>query len=170
MQGRNVIRAVLFVLFFSVGTASLSSSILCDDLVRYYQNKESLAEAKESLKRLKSLNDEYDILLKRLRDDPNLIVERLAPATLGPDPNFHDPNTVYPRATAEQLAAARRALIKDPNDEVRARAPTQALPRWLSRCSEPRRRTMLLVCGAVLILTSFVCFRPPKQTVEKAEL
>ncbi|UCC97720.1 MAG: hypothetical protein JSW66_17980 [Phycisphaerales bacterium] len=169
MQGRNVIRAVLFVVFFSIGTAALSSSILCDDLVRYYQNKELLTEAQESLNRLRSLNDEYDILLNRLKEDPNLIVERLAPATLGPDPNLHDPNTVYPRATAEQLAAARRALMTDTNESTRGRAPAQAMPRWLSRCSEPRRRIMLFVCGVVLILTSFVCFRPPKQTVENTD-
>lgn len=169
MQGRSVIRAVLFVLFFSIGTASLSSSILCDDLVRYYQNKDLLAKAQESVRRLKSLNAEYDILLKTLEEDPNLIVERLAPATLGPDPNLHDSNTVYPRATAEQLAAARRALMAEPNESTPGRAPGQTMPQWLSRCSEPRRRAMLFICGVVLILTSFVCFRPAKQTAEKTD-
>ncbi len=162
MQGRSVIRAALFVLFFGIGTVSLSSSILCDDLVRYYQNKDLLTKAQESVRRLKSLNAEYDILLKTLEDDPNLIVERLAPATLGPDPNLYDSNTVYPRATAEQLAAARRALMAEPNESAPGRAPAQIMPRWLSRCSEPRRKTMLFICGVVLILTSFVCFRPAK--------
>jgi hypothetical protein len=162
MQGRSVIRAVLFVLFFGIGTVSLSSSILCDDLVRCYQNKDLLAKAQESVRRLKSLNAEYDILLKTLEDDPNLIVERLAPATLGPDPNLYDSNTVYPRATAEQLAAARRALMAEPNESAPGRAPAQSMPQWLSRCSEPLRRMMLFICGVVLILTSFVCFRPAK--------
>ncbi|HUV64541.1 MAG TPA: hypothetical protein VMW24_11630 [Sedimentisphaerales bacterium] len=166
MQGRNVIRAVLFALFFSIGTASLSSAILCDDLVRYYRNKDLLTKAQESVRRLKSLNAEYDILLKTLEADPNLIVERLGPATFGPDPNLHDLNTVYPRATAEQLAAARRALMAEPNESAPGRTPGQTMPQWLSRCSEPRRRTMLFVCGVVLILTSFVCFRPAKPNAE----
>ena len=159
----HAIRALFFVLFF-IGTASLSSSILCDDLVRYYQNKDLLAKAQESVRRLKSLNAEYDILLKTLEEDPNLIVERLAPATFGPDPNLPDSNTVYPRAKAEQLAAARRALMAEPNESAPGRIPGQIMPQWLSRSSEPRRRTMLFICGVVLILTSFVCFRPAKLT------
>ena len=166
MQGRSVIRAVLFVLFFSIGTASLSSSILCDDLVWHYQKKDLLARAQESVRRLKSLNAEYDILIKTLEADPNLIVERLAPATFGPDPNLPDSNTVYPRATPEQLAAARRALMAELNESAPGRAPAQTMPQWLSRCSEPRRRTMLFICGVVLILTSFVCFRPAKPSAE----
>jgi hypothetical protein len=96
MQGRKIIQMILFFLFFGIGAASLSSSILCDDLIQYYQNKHLLRMADESLERLKSLNADYDVLLKRLKEDPNLIVERLAPATLGTKAN--DPNTVYPRA------------------------------------------------------------------------
>jgi len=156
MRTRNVIRAVLFVLFFGIGAASLASAILCDDLVQYYQNKDLLRRAQQSLSRLKSLNADYDMLLKRLEENPNLF-KRLAPATLGPDPKHRDANTVYPRVTAEQLAAARRALMKDPNESAAG-----AMPTWLSRAREPSRRIMLFVCGVVLILTSFVCFRPAK--------
>jgi hypothetical protein len=161
MRTRNAIRTILFVLFFSIGATSLSSSILCDDLIQYYQNKELLSEARESLDRLRSLNADYDILLAKLQQDPNLF-KRLAPATLGPDPNLGEPNTVYPRATAEQLAAARRALMAESNESGAGQPKSSAMPKWLSRASEPRRRTMLFVCGAVLILTSFVCFRPVK--------
>ncbi len=161
MRTRNAIQAVLFVLFFSVGAASLSSSILCDDLVQYYQNKELPGQAQESLSRLRSLNADYDVLLARLEEDPNLF-KRLVPATLGPDPNLHDPNTVYPRATAEQLAAARRALMAESNESGPGHAAGSTMPEWLRRISEPRRRTMLFICGVVLILTSFVCFRPAK--------
>ena len=160
MRRRNVIRASFFVLFFSIGAASLSSSILCDDLVQYYQNKELLRETRESLNRLESLNADYDMLLEKLKEDPNLF-RRLVPATLGPDAEHQDANTVYPRATAEQLAAARRALMEDPNQSAAA-----LMPNWLSRCREPRRRLMLFVCGVVLILTSFVCFRPAKPNAK----
>ena len=161
MRTRNAIRAVLFVLFFSIGATSLCSSILCDDLVQYYQNKELRGQAQESISRLKSLIADYDVLLAKVEEDPNLF-KRLAPATLGPDSNLHDPNTVYPRAKAEQLAAAHRALMGEPNESAAGRAAGPTMPKWLSRASEPRRRTMLFVCGVVLILTSFVCFRPVK--------
>jgi len=162
MQKRDVILFVFFVLFFSVGATALSSSILCDDLLQYYRNKELLQDAQESLGRLESLNADYDALLESLEEDPNLI-RRLAPATLGP--RHQDANAIYPRATAEQLAAARKALMAESNRQSRS----SAMPEWLSRCSEPRRRTALLVCGVALILTSFVCFRPAKQVDQEEE-
>jgi hypothetical protein len=132
----------------------LSSSILCDDLIRYYQNKQLLRTSRQSLERLESLNTDYDALLKQLEEDPNMIVERLAPVTFGTEAD--DPNTVYPRVTSRQLAAARKALIEESNQE-----PTgAAMPQWLSRCSELKNRILLFVSGVVLVLISFVCFRP----------
>lgn len=159
MKKRNVSRLIFFVLFFSVGATALSNSILCDDLVEYYRNKELLVEAQESTDRLESLNADYDALLQRLEEDPNLI-RRLAPATLGP--THQDANAIYPRATAEQLAATRRALM----EESSSKSGNPAMPEWLSRCSEPRRRKTLLFSGIALILTAFVCFRPAKQPDE----
>ena len=154
MQGRSVIQAVLFFLFFSIGAASLSSSILCDDLIQYYRYKQRLREEQASLGRLESLNEDYDALLERLKEDPNLVVERLAPATFGTE--TEDPNTVYPRATSRQLAVARKALMEESNRE-----PAEVeMPQWLSRCSEPRNRILLFISGVVLVLISFVCFRP----------
>ena len=154
MQGRKFIGAVLFFLFFSIGAASLSSSVLCDDLVQYYRNKQHLKTAQESLERLESLNTDYDELLKRLEEDPNLVVDRLAPATFGTE--SEDPNTVYPRATSRQLAAARKALMEESNRE-----PVKvAMPQWLRRCCKPRNRLLLFISGVVLVLISFVCFRP----------
>lgn len=154
MQGRKVIQAVFFVLFFSIGAASLSSSVLFDDLIQYYQNKQFLRAAQKSLDRLKSLNADYDVLLERLEEDPNLVVERLGPATLGT--KTVDANTVYPRARSRQLAAARKALMEESNGE----STEAAMPEWLRRCSKPRNRILLFISGVVLVLTSFVCFRP----------
>ena len=162
MQGRNVIRTILFAIFFSIGAASLGVSILCDDLVQYYRNRQLLKVTQQSVNRLKSLNTDYDILLEQLEKDPNL-VKRLAPAALGTEPE--DANAVYPRATPEQLAAARRALMKDPNDQ----SDGAMLPEWLTRCSEPRRRTTLFIAGSVLILISLTCFAPARQSPTKEE-
>jgi hypothetical protein len=163
MQERKVIQAFLFFIFFGIGAASLSSSILCDDLIKYYQNKQLLRTSQKSLERLESLNMDYDALLKRLREDPNLIVERLAPATFGTEPE--DPNTVYPRANSRQLAAARKALIEESN----RKSAEVAMPQWLRRCCEPRNRILLFVSGVVLVLISFVCFRPTERTFNKQE-
>ncbi|MHC4204030.1 MAG: hypothetical protein ACYSTT_05220 [Planctomycetota bacterium] len=154
MQGRAVIQAVLFFLFFSIGAASLSSSVLCDDLIQHYQYKHLMGESQKSLGRLESLNADYDVLLDRLKEDPNLVVDRLAPATFGTE--SEDPNTVYPRATSRQLAAARKALMEESNRE----STEVAMPQWLRRCSKPRNRLLLFISGVVLVLISFVCFRP----------
>ncbi len=162
MQGRNVIRMILFVIFFSIGAGSLGVSILCDDLVQYYHNRQLLKVTQQSLNRLESLNADYDVLLEQMEKDPNL-VKRLAPATLGTEPE--DANAVYPRATPEQLAAARKALTQDPNDQ----SAGPMLPEWLTRCSEPRRRMTLFVAGSVLILISFTCFTPVRQSPTKEE-
>jgi hypothetical protein len=161
MQGQNVIRTFLFVVFFSIAAASLAVSVLCNDLVRYYRSVRLLKEAQESLGRLKALNADYDALLNQLEKDPNLI-KRIAPATLGTSPA--DANAIYPRVKVEQLAAARKALA-DPN-----RPHTEPpIPLWLSRVSEHRRRVALFLVSAALILVSFVCFGPVKQTPEKEE-
>ncbi|MEJ2701173.1 MAG: hypothetical protein P8Z79_01900 [Sedimentisphaerales bacterium] len=161
MLGQRVIRAVLFVVFFGIGAATLASSILCEDLAQYYWNKQLLSESEDSLNRLRSLNTEYDELLEKWEQDPNFVVERVARATLGPEAlsQSQDSNTVYPRATAQLRAAARRALDEDSNSPVTKQAGP-AMPRWLIRCRQRPSRITLFACGVILILTSFVCFRP----------
>ena len=159
MQGRNVIHTILFPLFFSLGAALLSIAILCDDLVKHYQNAELLRAAEKSLDRLRSLDADYGAVLKRLQLDPNdpNPVKHLAVVTLGPE--HQEPNTVYPRATAPWLEAIEEALADDSARPASGQS-LSPLPWWLSRCSEPRRKMTLFVCGAVLILTSLVCFGP----------
>ncbi|MBW8040838.1 MAG: hypothetical protein FVQ85_12655 [Planctomycetes bacterium] len=160
LRRQNIIRVFLFVVFFSIGAAALSGSILCADLLQYYHNKRLLKAEKELSNQLKSLNSDYDALLQQLRDDPNLI-KRIALVTLGKEPD--DANTIYPKATAEQLAAAQKALKEETSDD-----PAETtLPRWLTRCRESRRRTMLFFAGAGLILISFICFGPAKEKSRK---
>jgi hypothetical protein len=54
------------------------------------------------------------------------------------------------------LAAARKALMEESNGQ----STEAAMPQWLKRCSEPRNRILLFISGVVLVLVSFVCFRP----------
>jgi hypothetical protein len=159
MQGQSIICTFLFVIFFGIGAASLSGSILCDDLVRYYRNKQLLKTARESLNRLESLNADYDALLDQLEKDPNL-VKRIAPAAIGVEPE--DANAVHPVATPEQLAAARKALNEEPSPDA-----DSTVPQWLTRCSERRRRIGLSLAGAGLIFVSFICFVPRKRPEER---
>jgi len=156
MQRQNVIRTILFVIFFSSGAASMGGSLLCDDLARYYRNKQLLKTSEQYLFKLKSLNTDYNVLLSQLENDPNLI-KRIAPATLGIEPE--DANTIYPKLTNEQLAAARKALEKESIQYQNE----PAVPGWLTRCSEPRHRIILFLAGAGLILTSFACFAPTNK-------
>lgn len=149
----------MFIIFFSIGTAALAISILCADLLRYYQNKQLLQGQKELSDKLKSLNDDYDQLLRQLREDPNL-VKRIARITLGGEPN--EANTIYPKVKMEHLLAARKALSK----EVNRNHGEPKAPKWLTRCSEPYRRIMLFFCGSGLIVISFICFGPARQVVQ----
>lgn len=156
MRRQVIIRVLLFVFFFSVGAAVLSGSVLCDDLLAYYRNKQHLRQSEELLENLKALNTDYDALLRELEEDPNF-VKRIAPATLGTRPQAED--TVYPDVTAEQLDAARRILAA--GDQKRTEE--SGVPDWLIRCRRPPQRTALFVSGAFLILISFICFAPAED-------
>jgi hypothetical protein len=162
MRRQNILRTFLFVIFFSIGATALSGSILCDDLVRYYHNRQQLKEKEELSNRLKSLNAEYDSLLQNLEKDPNLL-ERIAPLVLGTGGN--DANTIYPKATEELLEAVKKALEEDSSQQ----STEPMMPDWLIRCSEPRRRIILFFSGAFLVLISFICLGSAKEA-SKEEL
>ena len=153
MQRQAILHLFFFVVFFSVGAAALGGAVLCDDFIQYCRNKGMVREAEASLKRLESLNGEYDALLQELEKDPDLL-KRIVPVTLGTEPN--DPNTVYPKARASQLAVAQKALVEETEQEPLA----PAIPAWLARCSDPPKRIALFIAGASLVLISLVCFTP----------
>ena len=156
MRKQNILRMFLFVVFFSIGAGALSISILCDDLLQYYDNKRQMRLEEESLGQLVSLNADYDALLSQLEKDPD-VVDRIAPAALGTEPAHTD--AIYPKATAEQLAAARKALMESQS----LQSKSSMIPNWLARCSEPYRRVILFSAGACLVLVSFVWFGPAKD-------
>lgn len=151
MQSQDVVHFLLFVVLFSIGAVALGGAVLCDDLILYCQNKQRIEDAEQSLERLASLSDEYDALLANLQSDPNLL-KRIAPATLGTEPE--DPNVVYPRVKAKELAVARKTLLEQSERE----STGPVVPKWLERCSEPRRKMGLFIAGAGLILISLVFF------------
>ncbi|MGA2171637.1 MAG: hypothetical protein ABSG82_01310 [Sedimentisphaerales bacterium] len=156
-------RTIAFVVFFSVGAAVLSATVMCDDLLDYFYNKDLLARVEGHLKKLKSLDADYNTLLAQFDGDPCQLA-RLAPATLGIEPN--EPNTAYPRATANKLAAARRALSEEP-DRL---ADKNGVPKGLCLCCRWPRRHILFFCGGTLVLISFLFFGPTRRPARSIEI
>ncbi len=152
MGKQNFLRTVLFMVFFSIGAAALCAAILTGELLKHYRSRQLLKTAEHNVARLEAVNKDYDALLRQLEQDPNY-AKRIAPAVLGTEPG-KDGQTVYPKVTPEQLVAARRALKAESSRQEKE----PAIPEWLDRCIEPRRRTVLFLAGAFLILISFVCF------------
>lgn len=152
----RAIRVVAFIVFFSIGAAVLSATVLCDDAVEYFHNKSLLKQTDVNLKKLETLDSDYDAVIKQLESDPCRLA-RLAPATLGIEPN--EPNTVYPQATADKLAAAKRALIEKPEEQI----TDESIPPWLDLCCQWPRRHILFFAGASLVLISFIFFGPTRK-------
>ena len=146
----------MFVVFFGAGASALSVSILCEDLLGYYNNRELLRREEELLGQLESLEADYDIVLEQLEDDPN-VVKRIAPAALGAEHDEAD--TAYPKARAEELGAARKAL----EEEKKKGMAEAAVPAWLKRCCGSLQRMVLFIAGGFLVLISFICFGPASE-------
>lgn len=153
---QSFVRFFLFCTFFAIGLFGLGLSILFDDLVSYYQGREALRLVEVTNEKLRSLNEDYDVLLEQLREDPNLL-ERAARVTFGAGGDSSD--VVYPKAREEELAAARAALLEDSEKS----SNKAVLPEWLERFKEPRRRAALFLASSVLILIAFVFFGTVKE-------
>lgn len=160
MRTQDALGMLLFAVFFGVGAAALGSAILCDDLIQYYTNRHLLHSVRTTMTQLESLNADYDALADQLEKDPN-IVKRIAPVAVGAETSEQD--TVYPKARAAELDAARKALTEtSPQQDSEP-----AVPRWLSRCSPRRQRIALFLSGAFLVLVSFIWFGPRKPAGTK---
>jgi hypothetical protein len=156
MWKQQVLRAIFFAVFFAIGAAALSGAIVCDELQDYYRNSQILKSAEENTERLKSLIADYNVLLQQFEDDPK-IFERIAPAMLGTE--SADSNAIYPKATAELLAATKTALAEESGEK----SEEPAIAHLLARCNRPFHRITLFLAGAFLIIISFVCFGPARQ-------
>ena len=152
----SAMKDILFIVFFTIGATALCGAILSQELVRYFENIQLLEESTESVEKLESLISDYDELLKQRQDDPNLIKRAIA-ITMGVDIN--EPDTVYPKLTANELQAARITLARQQQEKDKK----TAVPQLLLRCNEPQRRLGLFLAGASLVLVSFVCFNPGKK-------
>jgi len=138
-----------FFITFGVGAGTLTLSVLCEDLTRYFANKQLLAHEQRQLASLEEKVQVYDTLLLNMKKDPD-VMNRIAPAVLGLESD--DPNTAYPFTGVQELAVAKQMLQKDKNIGI------AQMPPWLVRCCEKRHRLALFLLGGVLVLIAFACF------------
>jgi len=135
---------------------------MCDKIVEKYYRQTLLARTEEQNKNFETLISDYNTAIEQFEGNPKALA-RLAAATLGIEPN--EPNTAFPRAAADKLAVARRALIKEPEQTT-----TQPdIPPWLCLACQWPRRHILFISGSILVLISFVFFGPlksPPHTME----
>jgi hypothetical protein len=158
---QSFLRFIAFFITFGVGAGTLTLSVLCEDLTRFFANKQLLALEQRQLASLEEKVQVYDALLLNMKKDPD-VVHRIAPAVLGLESD--DPNTAYPLTGVEELAVARQMLRKDKD------AGISQMPPWLIRCCERRRRLALFFLGGGLVLVAFACFslvRPQGLTGKK---
>jgi hypothetical protein len=154
MRKQDIRQMLLFAVFFGIGTAAVSISILAGELLKYHQGRELLKKNEIYLQKLEKLNADYDVLLKQLHSDPDA-VKRLAPATLGTEPEDNK-KTIYPKMTAAQLNAAKKVLMENHVRETKLPEENN----WITRCSKFPRRVLLLLAGGGLIIVSLVYFGP----------
>lgn len=156
-------RALLFSLFFAVGLAAVVAAMLADEIEGRYLLSGELEQVRRTNEELRLAADDYDAVISRLENDPNL-VRRLARVTLGMGDGEVDEQTAYPkggalhRRIAEQIVE--RRLDSGPH--------LPDAPGWVRRINEPWRRGALFAAGAGLIIVSFVCFR--RRVGEEADV
>jgi hypothetical protein len=150
-------RYIFFCIFFAVGIAAIFLSIKADEIYSLYESSSLLSQTGAANQRLTDLNTEYDLQLKTIENDPN-IISRLKAVELGQQPQRAE--TVFPDAPDEIIAIAKEALKNNDN----LKPAESAIPKWASRITEPRIRKGLFFAGAALVLLSFVCFGTLKPT------
>ena len=154
MKKEDIQHILLFTVFFAIGTAAVSISLLGKELLRYHQGRELMKKNELFLQHLEQLNTDYDALLKQLHDDPDT-VKRIAPATLGTEP-ANTEKAAYPKVKLEQLAAARKALRETAAKEITVTDQSN----WMTRCGTKPARVILFFAGSALIIIALTYFGP----------
>jgi hypothetical protein len=161
------VRWVLFCVFFTGGATAIVLSALADELAVYYEQRGIPAQIEARNERIRRLCAQYDQQIAQLKTDPSLAA-KLKTFTFRDKPDAED--TVFPQASAGNLAAAREALMQ----EIEGEPIADPVPTWVSRCSESKNRRTLFVAGVGLILITFIFFgstRPtrPEKTYKKKQ-
>jgi len=164
MRFSGIKRAFFFIVFFSIGGAAISVSVLGRELFLYVGSRGMLASAEAGKVRLEQLNTDYDILLRQLQTDPN-IISRIAPAVLGESGERSGGSLSKQRS--KELERLREVLSGSdvaggvrPVSSSAVGSGADGQSDWLRTCIEIRRRTVLFLAGSFLVLISFIWFGP----------
>jgi len=145
------LRCALFCVFFTGGATAIVLSVLADELALYFEQRGIPVRIEARNERIRRLCAQYEQQIAQLKADPSL-AERLKTYTFRDRPDAED--TAFPQASAADLAAAKEALMEDLDRDI----PTDPIPPWVARCSEPNTRRTLMAAGVGLILITFIFF------------
>ena len=156
-KGSAILRYLLFCIFFTAGAGAIALSILIDPEIRnYYQSRLQLRQVEEGNVRMERLITQYDAQIRQLESDPNLLT-KLETFTFGHEPDLE--GVILPKASKEELAAAKEALFAELDEQKDA----QLVPQWVHRCAKPKNRKVLFVAGCGLIVITFIFFGTPRR-------
>ena len=156
-KGSAILRYLLFCIFFTAGAGAIALSILIDpEIGDYYQNRLQLRQVEETNVQMEKLIAQYDAQIQQLESDPNLLT-KLQNFTFGHEPDIE--GVILPKASEEELAAAKEALFAELDEQKDA----QLVPQWVHRCGKPKNRKVLFVAGCGLILITFIFFGTPHR-------
>ncbi|MCI0499084.1 MAG: hypothetical protein L0Y36_05325 [Planctomycetales bacterium] len=148
----QIIRFLLFAVFFLAGTGAMVLSILADpELVNYYHSRSLLLDIQRQNDKIQSLSDQYDAQIDLIEDEPN-ILERLTPMTFGRKPSA--PDTAFPQARNSTLLEETQNLMA----QLENKTAQDPIPGWLKRIRNPKLRRALFAAGAGLLLVTFIFF------------
>ncbi len=156
-KGSAILRYLLFCIFFTAGAGAIALSILIDpEISNYYQNRLQLRQAEEGNVRMERLIAQYDAQIQQIERDPNLL-GKLETFTFGHEPDSE--GVILPKASKEELAAAKEALFAELDEQKDA----QLIPQWVHRCGQTNNRRILFVAGCGLIVVTFIFFGTPHR-------
>ncbi len=164
-----IVRYVLFCLFFTVGAAAITLSILIDpEISTCLTNRRMLHEIRRQNEKIADLTAQYEAQINLVRTEPN-VLRRLERVTFGTSTHLPEdasaadlpPGSQALRQTAQSILAD---MQKSP-----AAAETD-LPSWFLRCRKPRIRTALFAAGSGLILITFLFFGSPRIQAPRRRL
>lgn len=154
------LRYILFCVFFAAGMGAVSFSLLVGEIDEYYRNADALEISEAENTRLEKLDAEYDLQLKQIEHDPN-VVARLKRLTIGTEPTAED--TAYPTASTEDLEMA-KSVLSDNGVKPKSNDPLRNVVR---RCINKRIRLSLFIAGAGLTTITLIFFSKSKSQTEE---
>jgi len=147
-----IVRYVLFCVFFTVGATAVVISILAPEVRDYYRQRSVPAKIETRNRRIRELTARYEQQIAQIRADPTTL-RRLEHVTFRSRP-VDSQDTVFPQASAEELAQAQKALLTELDEQV----PGDPIPAWVVRSCDTRNRRSLFASGVGLLLTTFIFF------------